>query len=94
MKSCPDTGLLWAVALAGGDPLAPFVVGDEGAEEDYDGEDGEEPFHGDFRIAWLGAKACRSGRRNYLQANGGKLQIKKGGGGGGGGTPGTDQSLA
>ena len=41
------------VALAGGHPLAPFVVGQEGAEEDDDGEDGEEPFHGDFRIAWL-----------------------------------------
>src|ERR1035438_824675 len=43
-------GLL-AVAAAGGDPLAPFVVGDERGGYEDDGEDAEEDFHGWFRIA-------------------------------------------
>lgn len=51
------------VAAAGGDPLAPFVVGDEGRDYEDDGEDGEEEFHGWFRdwVSWgkypSGAKA-------------------------------------
>ncbi len=33
------------IATAGGHPLAPFVVGKEGACNDDDGEDGENDFH-------------------------------------------------
>ena len=40
-----------AVAAAGGDPAAPFVVGDEGGGDKEDGEDAEEDLHGLFRIA-------------------------------------------
>ena len=43
-------GLL-AIAAAGGDPLAPFVVGDERGGYEDDGENAEEDFHGWFRIA-------------------------------------------
>jgi hypothetical protein len=40
-----------AVATPGGDPLAPFVVGNEGGDDkDYD-KDGEKNLHTDFRIA-------------------------------------------
>jgi len=44
---------LLAVALAGGDPLTPFVVGVEGGGDEEDGEDGEGEFHGEYRIAWI-----------------------------------------
>ena len=44
---------LLAVALAGGDPLTPFVVGVEGGGDEEDGEDGEGEFHGGYRIAWI-----------------------------------------
>jgi hypothetical protein len=37
------TGLL--VGFAGGHPLAPFVVGVEGAGQEEDGDDSEEEFH-------------------------------------------------
>ncbi len=43
-----------AVAAAGGNPLAPFVVGEEGGGDEEDGEDAEEDLHGVFRIAWVG----------------------------------------
>ena len=39
------------VAAAGGDPLAPFVVGEEGRGDDENGENAEENFHSVFRIA-------------------------------------------
>jgi hypothetical protein len=34
-----------AVAAAGGDPLAPFVVGVKGAGDDHNSEDDEEKLH-------------------------------------------------
>ena len=37
---------LLAVALAGGDPLTPFVVGVEGGGDEEDGDGGEEDLHG------------------------------------------------
>jgi hypothetical protein len=42
---------LLSVAFAGSYPLAPFVVGDEGADDDGSDDDGEEDFHGVIRIA-------------------------------------------
>ena len=42
---------LWAIAAAGGDPPAPFVVRKEGGGDEDDGEDAEENLHGEFRIA-------------------------------------------
>ncbi len=38
---------------AGGHPLAPFVVGEDGAGEDEDDEGAEEDLHGVLRIAYL-----------------------------------------
>ena len=37
--------LILAFAAAGGDPLAPFVVGVEGAGDDGEGDDDEEKLH-------------------------------------------------
>jgi hypothetical protein len=45
---------LLAVAAAGGDPLTPFVVGEEGGGNDQQGENAEENLHDLFRIAWHG----------------------------------------
>ena len=44
-------GLRLAVALAGGDPLPPFVVGVKGDGEDQSDDEDEEPEHGGNRIA-------------------------------------------
>ena len=41
-----------AIATASGHPLTPFVVGEEGAGDDQDDEDGEQDSHDIFRIAW------------------------------------------
>ena len=50
LKPVPFDGgpRLLAIAFAGGDPLAPFVVGDEGADYEGEKEDGEEDLHGFF----------------------------------------------
>ena len=37
---------LLAIAFAGGDPLTPFVIGEEGAGDDDSDNDGEKDFHG------------------------------------------------
>lgn len=42
---------LLAVAAAGGHPAAPFVVGNEGRDDQNDGENSEKDLHGFFRIA-------------------------------------------
>jgi hypothetical protein len=45
---------LLAVAFTVGDPLAPFVVGEEGPGQDSGGDEEEEDFHGVFRISQRG----------------------------------------
>jgi len=45
---------LLAIAFAGGDPLTPFVIGEEGAGDDDSDNDGEKDFHGVLRIARTG----------------------------------------
>jgi hypothetical protein len=41
-------------ATAGGHPLTPFVIGDQGSGDEDDGENAEKNLHGVFRIARVG----------------------------------------
>jgi hypothetical protein len=48
-----------AVTAAGGHPLAPFVVGQDGGGDHDEDDDAEENFHGAFRIARVGRAGSR-----------------------------------